>query len=196
MIKMKWEEILKVDYDPEAASERVARWHKKVRGRPEKRMSAPRTGAQGLGIGATKDSSRVQAYLSQLKLIFNGFGISKYYDHYIEEILGKTRHASRKKVLLDWLNDTLSDDEKKLFGEPFENSILEFLLEALEIWADIPKQFTRRASASGAFGAVIGGRTPATDSAPSTKRKYTSVDNTHRELWPDNVKQYLTGEEE
>ena len=186
---MKWEEILKVDYDPKAASDRVARWHKKVRG---KREIIPRSHTgQKRGLGHTKDSSRVQAYLSQLKLIFNGFGISKYYDHYTEEILGKNKRAARKKALLNWLNDTLSDDEKKLFGEPFENSILEFLLEALELWADIPGKLAMSVKRRNRNIAP-------TDEAPwgKTKQKYTSVDNVQRELWPDNVKQYLTGEEE
>ena len=182
---MKWEEILKVDYDPRDASERVARWHRRVKGTPEKRI-VRRTGQQR-GIGHTKDSSRVQAYLSQLELIFNGFNISKYYDHYTEEILGKNKRGQRKKALLDWLNDTLSDDEKIRFSEPFENSILEFLLEALEIWADIPLKSRNKHVTQTMLDHA---------STESTRQKYTSIDNVQRELWPDNVKQYLTGEEE
>jgi hypothetical protein len=188
MIKMKWEEILKVDYDPKAADKRIAAWHKK-RGTSEKPIRR-KTGRVS-GIGASKDSSRVQAYLSQLKIIFNGLGISEYYDHYTEEILGKNRAAKRKKALLDWLNDTLSYDEKVRFSEPFENSILEFLLEALEIWADIPFKNYNPPQAGGAQA-----RNAANSAWKITERKYTSVDNTQRELWPDNVKQYLTGEEE
>ena len=189
MIKMKWEEILKVDYDPKAASKRVADWHKRVKGRKENPRKR-RTGVKR-GLGSTKDSGRVQAYLSQLKLIFNGFGISKYYDHYTEEILGKNREGKRKKALLDWLNDTLSDDEKKLFAEPFENSILEFLLEALELWADIPHKNYNPPQADDTQA-----RQASNSAWKITEQKYTSVDNTQRELWPDNVRQYLTGEEE
>ena len=90
---------------------------------------------------------------------------------------------------MDWLNDTLSDDEKKRFAEPFENSILEFLLEALEIWTDIPQK-PRSKQGMRQVGTLDNASTE------PTKQKYTSIDNVQRELWPDNVKQYLTGGEE
>ena len=172
MIKMKWEEILKVDYDPKAASKRVADWHKKVRGRKENVM---RRKGQGKGLGATKDRSRVQAYLSQLKAILNGLNGSDYYDHFTKVILGQNVTSARPGVLT----------------KPFENSILEFLLEALELWDDIPRQY-KKTSGGGSQRTM----TPAIDATGYTQQKYTSVDNIQRELWPDNVKQYLTGEEE